>query len=504
MAIAARYATPPFAGTPRNAPVLGMNRFLAAVAPLAWLLLCAQIPYEYFEIKEITPPAVSYRQPRPNRSAPEELTIDNQTQVAGNLTLSEPFAPPVGVYKRVSVFSDIVYRNGDFYIVPDDSQCIIVRPSPVESPALPMHRSVLVFLELSDVPVSIPSDSPEMRITKLSVHPASSPSSALPQITITQCRNQNYQITSSIPGLYKIEYETISPSDAATPKNADFFASIKPASSGLPQEIVNKIDDLVAQSEELQAIRISQFPLSKLIRFFQSFDSDYLSTTESQDHPQTSEAILKAILKEKKGVCRHRAILFMLIARAWGYPVRIAANEIHAFIEIQLNNRWYPVEMGGVANSLTIEPTNPALSSTVQNQFSFASFPQSASSFDLTQIPDQQTSSVSASAQGKVTGRPAHLSLEHQHQMQLHLVPSHKLPATIRRDSVTELSGQVLAPNGTPMANSDIELEIVNLYHRKIIVLPAHTDDNGFVKIQLKLPPDWPVGQTNIQWRAVK
>ena len=470
MAIAARYATPPFAGTPRNAPVLGMNRFLAAVAPLAWLLLCAQIPYEYFEIKEITPPAVSYRQPRPNRSAPEELTIDNQTQVAGNLTLSEPFAPPVGVYKRVSVFSDIVYRNGDFYIVPDDSQCIIVRPSPVESPALPMHRSVLVFLELSDVPVSI----------------------------------QNYQITSSIPGLYKIEYETISPSDAATPKNADFFASIKPASSGLPQEIVNKIDDLVAQSEELQAIRISQFPLSKLIRFFQSFDSDYLSTTESQDHPQTSEAILKAILKEKKGVCRHRAILFMLIARAWGYPVRIAANEIHAFIEIQLNNRWYPVEMGGVANSLTIEPTNPALSSTVQNQFSFASFPQSASSFDLTQIPDQQTSSVSASAQGKVTGRPAHLSLEHQHQMQLHLVPSHKLPATIRRDSVTELSGQVLAPNGTPMANSDIELEIVNLYHRKIIVLPAHTDDNGFVKIQLKLPPDWPVGQTNIQWRAVK
>ncbi len=479
-----------------------MNRFLTAAAPLAWLLLCAQIPYEYFEISEITPPVVSNRQPRPNGSVPEELTIDNQTQVAGNLTLSEPFAPPVGVYKRVTIFSDIVYRNGVFYIVPDDSQCSVIQPAPTKSPELPLHRSVLIFQELSDIPVNIPSDSPEMRITKLDAQ-LTTKSSTLPQITLTQCRNQNYQISSSVPGLYRIEYETIAPSDAATPQAAEFFASVKPGDPNLSPELLKKIDELVDQSDELQAIQNTRSPLPRLILFFQRFNSDALSTSALQANAQTSESILKAIIKEKKGVCRHRAILFMLIARAWGYPVRIAANEIHAFIEIQQNGRWYPVEMGGLANSLTIEPTNPELSSTVQNQFSFASANPRAASFDLSQI-SEQTPSLSSSDNTSASGKVARFTAGRQHQVQLHFVPKHDSPTKIRRESEAEISGQMLKPSGLPLANTDIELEIVNIYQKRIIVLRAHTDVFGFFKIQLKLPPDWPVGQTNFQWRAIQ
>ncbi len=485
-----------------------MNRFPLAVAPLLLFFLCAQIPYEYFDITEITPPGISNAQPTPfTGSIPKRLELDNQTQTAGNLKLSEPFAPPVGVYKRMTVFSDISCRNQVCQIHPDDTDCRTIHPKPAPPSEFSMHRSALVYLELSQTPVALPSDSPEMRILSLDAQPLSPKLSQHPIITLSQCRNQNYQISASIPGVYKIEYETASHADAAIPKDASFFASSTPSVPSLSPAVLSEIDALVAHIPELQTIKNTQPSLPSLIQFFQNFTSEPLAS-QPDSKLASSKALYQAILAEKKGVCRHRAFLFMLIAQAWGYPVRIAANEIHAFVEIQQNNRWYPVEMGGMADSLTIEPTNTELPATVQNQFSFAAPQKNRPSNGMRQLYDAP--SVPPNYHNYPNMNPSGPSLIETHQTQgqsevvVQFIPSVDFPVRLRRDLDAELSGQMLTSFGQPYANADVELEIFNESHQKNIVLRTHTDFRGYFKLRLRLPPDWPVGQTNYRWRAIK
>jgi hypothetical protein len=271
--------------------------------------------------------------------------------------------------------------------------------------------------------------------------------------------------------------------------------------------VLSEIDALVAHIPELQTIKNTQPSLPSLIQFFQNFTSEPLAS-QPDSKLASSKALYQAILAEKKGVCRHRAFLFMLIAQAWGYPVRIAANEIHAFVEIQQNNRWYPVEMGGMADSLTIEPTNTELPATVQNQFSFAAPQKNRPSNGMRQLYDAP--SVPPNYHNYPNMNPSGPSLIETHQTQgqsevvVQFIPSVDFPVRLRRDLDAELSGQMLTSFGQPYANADVELEIFNESHQKNIVLRTHTDFRGYFKLRLRLPPDWPVGQTNYRWRAIK
>ncbi len=48
--------------------------------------------------------------------------------------------------------------------------------------------------------------------------------------------------------------------------------------------------------------------------------------------------MLMDLLKNKSGVCRHRAVLFELLARYWGIETRQVSNQFHRFIEYSLDN----------------------------------------------------------------------------------------------------------------------------------------------------------------------
>ena len=475
-----------------------MNRFPAAVAPLLLLILCAQVPYEYFEISEITPPNI------PNRAAiqhtasiPDSLTLDNQTQVAGNLTLSEPFAPPVGVYKRRNVFSTIVYRDDAFFIEPSLDSCVQVQFKPEPADTLPLRRSALVYLEIGDQPVDLPADSPEMRITSLETQAVASNAST--EISVLRCRDQNYLISAKPAGLYRIEYDTASPADAATPVEASFFESDPvPVSTYLDPDIVTHINDIIQHSPELQSIKGSHAQLADLIRFFQSFTSDYLEQDEQQ--PTTGESLLTSILTQKKGLCRHRAILFTLVAQAWGYHARIAANEVHAFVEIQHKGRWYPVELGGSASSLTIEPTNRALSTTVLGNFSFDQQHTYQQDPNSKWFAHPQTA-PNDSEIGTIMDIPESAFQMQQTGTTLFFTPKKRFPSQILRDEIISIAGILRTDQDSPAADADITLEIINIYKKRLTRVHAHTDKKGYFELSFKLPPDWPIGETNIIWK---
>ncbi|MES2998510.1 MAG: hypothetical protein V4700_04225 [Pseudomonadota bacterium] len=56
------------------------------------------------------------------------------------------------------------------------------------------------------------------------------------------------------------------------------------------------------------------------------------------------------------GACRHRAILFFLLAEKFGINSRIVRNDCHAFVEIKYQEQWFKQDLGGSPGELKFEP----------------------------------------------------------------------------------------------------------------------------------------------------
>ncbi|MBU1242766.1 hypothetical protein KKD52_01895 [Myxococcota bacterium] len=82
--------------------------------------------------------------------------------------------------------------------------------------------------------------------------------------------------------------------------------------------------------------------LMKMIQYFRQFDVLPLLPYGNRI------SLEEAILMQKRGVCRHRALLFFAIAQSWGYDVRLVMNMVHAFVEVrQSGHSWVRVDLGG-------------------------------------------------------------------------------------------------------------------------------------------------------------
>ena len=83
--------------------------------------------------------------------------------------------------------------------------------------------------------------------------------------------------------------------------------------------------------------------LKRLIKYFRSF------TVKPLRPYNRLKPVYEVIMNQKRGVCRHRALLFFAITRAYGFNTRLVFNKIHAFCEILLPNKevWVRVDLGG-------------------------------------------------------------------------------------------------------------------------------------------------------------
>jgi len=83
--------------------------------------------------------------------------------------------------------------------------------------------------------------------------------------------------------------------------------------------------------------------LTRLIAYLRAFRMEPLTTPPGAD-PYLSLAF------GRRGVCRHRAFVFVVTAQGLGIPARIVTNEVHAFAEIYVPTvGWVRVDLGGEA-----------------------------------------------------------------------------------------------------------------------------------------------------------
>lgn len=86
-----------------------------------------------------------------------------------------------------------------------------------------------------------------------------------------------------------------------------------------------------------------------LQNFFQSFVAQKFTTTRVV--AEASHELTLTLSAKKLGLCRQRAILFMWYAHELGLRARADKNEVHAWVEVMLDQRWLDVDLGGIPMS---------------------------------------------------------------------------------------------------------------------------------------------------------
>ncbi|WP_209278542.1 AAA family ATPase [Thalassotalea sp. G20_0] len=88
---------------------------------------------------------------------------------------------------------------------------------------------------------------------------------------------------------------------------------------------------------------------------------DWLATfSDSKNVTGQDEQLLLNMLREKQGVCRHKATIFQVLCHYWGIPARQVRNVSHRFVEISPDggHTWQQYQLGGGGRS-TADITEP-------------------------------------------------------------------------------------------------------------------------------------------------
>ena len=461
-----------------------MHRFLIFCTALGVAVTCsAQMPYEFFSFQSLEPIPSHVQQPPAGDLIPPAaplsyLSLDDKTNRGGDLTLVEPFAPPIGVYKRYGVLSEVALSSDNTWIIvpPAEPKCKLYRPG--RSPAShAVFRSGVVqgSTTTADEEIPLQSTEPQMAIDSVRISDAHANTRPNGDISIYRCDGDVYMAKIHRPGAYRIDYEVASPPNAGIPQSPDIFGNAHPKPPKTDdisdlrrrKRLLNLFEDTPIYPNDRRTFR-------DVIVFFQNFISEPLDILE--DDASRGDDLIKRIVAQRKGLCRHRAFLLMLAAEIWGYEVRIVYNEAHAFVEIKYGGEWIPIELGGQADSLRIVSPDFKRSQTVSWRDALPAAP-------LGYAPDNSARSQTAAQRREI----------------LHFVPYGTIQPQVFRNSAMQYRGRLYRKNGDPYANQRIQIAIVN-GDRSFTSPQATTNAQGAIDISIEIPANWPLGISQITW----
>ncbi|MBM4345472.1 MAG: transglutaminase domain-containing protein [Deltaproteobacteria bacterium] len=193
------------------------------------------------------------------------------------------------------------------------------------------------------VPVVLPSVAPTSQV--LSWH-------AEPPVPLELWRDEagNFTVRSTEPGLVDLRFLMDAPTDYFSAPLGVATADDDPDRPTLPPL-------LQAQAAALwPRIGVSHHTergaaVARLVEWFRGF-------SPGEPPPSTGDALADLVLS-KKGVCRHRALGFVVMAHSLGISAHFVQNDAHAFAEVWApgthgRGAWQRVDLGGGADSLEL------------------------------------------------------------------------------------------------------------------------------------------------------
>jgi hypothetical protein len=171
------------------------------------------------------------------------------------------------------------------------------------------------------------------------------------KLTLSYCKAENlYYVTPAVT-LYKpVSLSFLLKSDAS-------WQSLKKLPFDL---ILNPYFDVNGRLRGVEALH-PLTPLQQLQWLYHFFQNEYFSEGPLEGtYPNNDLNLMNALLKQRKGVCRHKAVLFKAMATALNIPCSVIENDVHAFVEVRLATVGsLKLNLGGGVGQLDVEELPP-------------------------------------------------------------------------------------------------------------------------------------------------
>jgi transglutaminase-like putative cysteine protease len=274
-----------------------------------------------------------------NRPATAEgdATLDRETTPEGMLRYQAVFEPTVSPWKRGAARDTVVFDGAEIALRVSNVEA---RPVSVAGSAPngfdPFVGRVRVLADAGE-PIALPSVAPDMRFHALRISPVT-------DATVTRDGADNYYLTVSESGYFDIEISVSAP--------RFYFGGPLPTSDAtpgptwLPQELAPRARPVLDAAGVIRGMSETEIA-SRLSVYFGGFEARELAPAE------TSADAYSDIALSRVGVCRHRAMAFVITAAATGLRARYINNEAHAFVEVYFTGHGYRrIDLGGASEGL--------------------------------------------------------------------------------------------------------------------------------------------------------
>ncbi len=272
-----------------------------------------------------------------------DTPLDSATDEVDELSYQSSFEPSVVPFKRGRAQQEIRRRAGGQTVAALDQGEL--RPVEVggelEAGEERFVGSFLMRFE-PGVPQPVASVAPTQRVLGLETEPNMA-------LDVRRDDADNFYLVSATDEVVRVNMEI-------AVERFYFDGAINPTVEWSQVDTMGVSLDDGALSQEAQEVlevigiaRESHQPqeaLSRLVEYHRSFAFEAAPDIEAGDE-------YRQISLRQVGVCRHRALTFMISARELGFESRYVFNEAHAFVEVNWPGQgWRRIDLGGAADAL--------------------------------------------------------------------------------------------------------------------------------------------------------
>ena len=294
-------------------------------------------------------PGDGARQEQPGRRSPI-FRPDRITELESTLHYFEVFSPAIAPYKRVTSLDAVTLAEDGLTPVLTVARTSPRFSVPIEGAGAPSPDArardkfwgtvVLDFDGANSLP--LPSVAPESRVLTMRTEPET-------LLRVERDSADNFYVVSPTPvrGQVRLTFLMDAPRNYFSMPLSRLAADARAAEvAPMPASLQRRA---LTFATELGLQRGMAFAdvIEGLVTHFRAFE-------ESDTPPRDTGDIFLDLARGKKGVCRHRAYAFVIVAHALGVSARFVQNEAHAWVEVRQpdDSGWMRVDLGGAANGL--------------------------------------------------------------------------------------------------------------------------------------------------------
>lgn len=432
---------------------------------------------------------------RPLVNASEDVRLDELTDRVDPLEYQCVFIPCLAPFKRNNA-RDEIRPDGSLHVA--DSRIREIRVGSQEKDTTPrdlFQFTVAVEFDLG-TPIPFPSVAPNMRFLRLD------PEGDGTEVFVWKDGADNFYLSANTRGRVSLRGVVDAPRSYFSP-SLERLTPLPKGFKGVRPLGIHTLKD-AKRMAEIIGILPGEEPaelLRKSVGYFRSFTQDPLEEKRSK------ESLMLRIVREKRGVCRHRSIAFLALAKSLGFQARYVSNEAHVFVEVALkkegeNAEWTRIDLGGGGDALSIrgpQETTPGVETPVDP------FPRPPEYLPADTESADHTAQENPRANHEILAGREPLGELWEND------PSESALFRFQEGSSPNFPGEaffvllhVESPSGAPMAAFPVEIALLTSGGHATVLGIEETDAMGTLQKTFVLPGTLPIGDYQLVARRAK